>query len=641
MGYDIELMSIGDDLYPMLNDSAALLNAVQEEFRFSLTAPAQREEGLSFHRANYLTSDIWTFLRGHRKKFGGNRPYIIAFVNAPLESVKLGNLFGSHEATEGLAVVTVHTCTQYVKEARRYCCYYLTRYSLSFANPLIKSHDDPARANCYFHKKMYKPDILASMDTGDICDECRDQLDNPPPDGAAKHLSNEERGALKRMRDVVSGNYPYALIMKGGGVKGLAFAGALLELEKYFWFDRHVGASAGAIAAVLLAAGLSPTELVNELRKKNFRDFMDAPLWKVPFNVLLKGGCYPGDHFLVWITELFESKIKQQSEIKMIHLNGAVIYASRRGPGTVTFDSTGERKDTVAAFATRCSMSIPIFFAPQQVDGRRVYDGGLRNNFPVSRFLADHPGTPFIALYLSTSNKKQKRWMGSELLDIWIEGEERQVVDKNPDSVVVIDTAPVGTIDFKLRPIEKDFLVKVGRASALTFLQRRNLDNGPSVESVKRAHEEAEESRIAVRKMRKRRRARRMGIAILVLASISSLGAWSAFRHINPPRPQEVPGVPAPTESFEALQQAAESGNPDAMVRLGYRYQYGWGAPRDYQKARQWYERAAATGSANGMASLGYIYGFGQGVPADYQKARQWYDKAVAAGNVCTRPHDW
>ncbi len=634
MAYNIELMSIGNDLYPLLEDSAALLNAVQQQFRFSLTSPAQRAEGVSYRREEYSTADIWAFLKEQRKKFGGNRPYIIGFVNAPLKSSELGNLFGSHEAGDGLATVTIHSSTQYVKEARRYCCYYLTRYSLSFVNPLIKSHDDPKRKNCYFHKKLHKPDIRASMDTGYICDVCRDQLDNPPQNSVAKRLSDDERQALQKMRDVVSGNYPYALIMKGGGVKGLAFAGALLELEKYFWFDCHVGASAGAIAAVLLAAGYSPAELVKELREKDFRDFMDAPMWRVPINLLLKGGCYPGDHFCVWITELLGSKFEKQSDINMSDLNGAIIYATRSGSGTLPFDSVGERKDTVATFAARCSMSIPLFFIPPQVDGRRVYDGGLRNNFPVSRFLTDHPGTPFVALYLSSNKNRKKGWMGSELLDIWIDGEERKIVDANADSVVVIDTSPVGTVDFNLQPIEKDFLIKVGRASALTFLQRRNLDNGPTAETVKRAREDAEESRIVVLKMRKQRRVWRVGIAILVLALISSLGAWSAFRRPNSRQPQPVHAVPAPSESFEVLQQAAEAGNADSMDSLGNRYQYGLGVVQDYAQARKWYEKAAAAGNASGMAHLGYLYLHGQGVPPDYQLARLWFDKAVTAGSV-------
>ena len=231
MPYDIELMSVGVDFYPILAASAALLNGIQQEFRFRLTTQAQRQPALSFVRSEYKTADIWGFLRDQRTRFGGNRPYIIAFVNVPLRSSQLGNLFGSHEGGEGLAVVTLHTSTQYVKEARRYCCYYLTRYCLSFVNPLIKAHNDPARKNCYFHQKIYKPDIRASMDSGWICNEDQDKLDHPPPGGAAKQLSADERDALRKMREMVSGDYPYALVMKGGGVKGLAFAAALCELE--------------------------------------------------------------------------------------------------------------------------------------------------------------------------------------------------------------------------------------------------------------------------------------------------------------------------------------------------------------------------------------------------------------------------
>jgi len=574
MAYDIELMSIGEDLYSVLDESATLLNSVQQEFRFRLTSVPQRPFGISFSRAEYSTADIWSFLREQRKKFGGNRPYIIAFVNAPLKSSELANIFGSHEAGEGLAVVTLHNSKQYVREARRYCCYYLARYSLSFANPSIRSHTDEERKKCYFHRKMRKPDIRASMDSGYVCDADQSQLDNPQPGVGAKPLSNEERDALRKMRDVVSGDYPHALVMKGGGVKGLAFAAALLELEKHFWFDRHVGASAGAIAAVLLASGYSPSELVDLLRQKNFRDFMDAPLWRIPFNLLMSGGCYPGEHFRRWITEMLRSKITKESEIAMSDLHGAIIYASRRGPGTVTFDSEGERKETVAAFATRCSMSIPLFFVPQQIEGRRVYDGGLRNNFPVSRFLDDHPGTHFVALYLSSANDKEKAWMGCELLEIWIDGEERQIVDKHAASVVVIDTRPVGTVHFNLRPIEKEFLLKVGKASALKFLQARNLDDGPAAEAVKNAQDEAEKCRNLVVQMRKWRRIRRASVVVVLLASLYGVGptlarySRVAWHKLWPSRPAPIQTrilSPAPSEVARPVAGAYQ---PRVSIRL-------------------------------------------------------------------------
>ena len=52
------------------------------------------------------------------------------------------------------------------------------------------------------------------------------------------------------------------------------------------------------------------------------------------------------------------------------------------------------------------------------------------------------------------------------------------MVDEHAASVVIIDTSPIGTVDFNLSQLEKEFLLKVGRASALKFLKGRTLDDG-------------------------------------------------------------------------------------------------------------------------------------------------------------------
>jgi hypothetical protein len=206
MPYDIELMAIGEDIYPLLDRAAAALNGVQNQFEFHLSSSDVRREGIGFQRSSYTTAEIFDFLREQRKRLGGRRPYIIAFVTKPLRSARYTNLFGSHEGQEGLAVVTASGAAQYVKEITRYYCYYLVRYTLSFINPHIRAHeDDPSKA-CYFHFKRHKPDIRESMDSGHICDPCRRRLDNPlDDDGNAHRLSAEEREALNKMLAYVSG----------------------------------------------------------------------------------------------------------------------------------------------------------------------------------------------------------------------------------------------------------------------------------------------------------------------------------------------------------------------------------------------------------------------------------------------------
>ncbi|MBK9765156.1 MAG: patatin-like phospholipase family protein [Flavobacteriales bacterium] len=96
-------------------------------------------------------------------------------------------------------------------------------------------------------------------------------------------------------------------------MKGLAFAGALLELEQHFSFDTFAGTSAGAIAAVLLGAGYNPQELVTALSNKDFRDFRDASSLRALVNFIIKRGLYPGDAIQAWINELLQKKLPQSS----------------------------------------------------------------------------------------------------------------------------------------------------------------------------------------------------------------------------------------------------------------------------------------------------------------------------------------
>ncbi|TAZ19523.1 hypothetical protein ELH77_12485 [Rhizobium ruizarguesonis] len=520
MPYDIEVISLGADLYPFIERAIRELNGLQDQFRFRLPLQAQRSQGLTFNRTEYLTTDVWSFLKS-QSHLGGKRDHIIAIVDAPLRSPRLSNLFGSHDAADGMAVVSVRDSGHYVKEINRFYCYYLVRYAMSFVNPQIRAHNDPALANCYFHQKIDKRDIRKSMDTGFLCDACRAQFKNPI--APARLLAVEEEASIGKMLAYVSGQLPYSLVMKGGGVKGLAFAGVLVELEKHFYFDRHVGASAGAIAALLLSASYTPSELTELLKNKDFRDFKDARWWQIPFNLIFRPGLYPGIAFKQWLSDLLAAKFNIVGEIQMQHLNGATVYASRRGSGTVTFDSNEPRKETIAVHAARCSMSIPLFFVPELLDGRRVFDGGLRNNFPLAKFLSDNGNpTNFIALYLGKRDTDQQpRFLTTDLLDIVIEGEERVSVDKHREKVIVIDTDPIGTIDFNLTAIEKDFLLSLGRAAGMKFLYDRAVDNGPTRAEVDKAAEDAEFKRLTVTEMRASRRRRRnavIGIVAFIVA---------------------------------------------------------------------------------------------------------------------------
>jgi TPR repeat protein len=78
----------------------------------------------------------------------------------------------------------------------------------------------------------------------------------------------------------------------------------------------------------------------------------------------------------------------------------------------------------------------------------------------------------------------------------------------------------------------------------------------------------------------------------------------------------------------------AEQGNPSAQFRLGSLYENGDGVPRDFVKARQWYEKAAVQGDAMAQFYLGIQSAYGEGGPLDLVQAHMWYSLAAGNGNA-------
>jgi len=365
-----------------------------------------------------------------------------------------------------------------------------------------------------------------------------------------------------------------ALVLMGGGVKGLALAGAIRELERYYDFDCFVGTSAGAIAAVLLASGYSGSDLERELREKDFSELLDGSIFTSPFRLLFRGGLHNGSKIQEWIEMLLEEKIKRAGYISLDAMpSRAIVFASTSPRGLITFDSNGTERSVPAAFAVRCSMSIPFFFVPQAHAGSRLLDGGLLSNFPVEEYLKLRPGTDFVALFLGRDGPPRKpRSQLGEMLAIWLGRNERMVVDEHRDSTVVIDADPVGTVDFNLTAEEKNHLVLQGRAAALAHLASSELTSREIVNESRAATKAAEaiKLRVLASRLTRRRSRRVIGLAFAGLFAVAlyppSRSAAknyvaSLLRRIWPPETVHPDLGPASTQpSSSGPSQAYESG---------------------------------------------------------------------------------
>jgi len=197
-------------------------------------------------------------------------------------------------------------------------------------------------------------------------------------------------------------NGPYHfknLVFEGGGVKGIAYVGALEVLAREGILEnieRVAGTSAGAMVAVLVALGYTPQEISDILWDINFKNFMDSS-WGIvrDINRLINDyGWYKGDFFRNLMVGYIEQKtqngeitfeeLAKNKKYKELHLIGADLSTGL----TKVFNATNTPKVKVAD-AARISMSIPLFFAAVkgvEGDGHLYVDGGLLNNYAIKTF---------------------------------------------------------------------------------------------------------------------------------------------------------------------------------------------------------------------------------------------------------------
>ena len=303
------------------------------------------------------------------------------------------------------------------------------------------------------------------------------------------------------------------LAFEGGGVKGIAYAGALQVLEQKNVLPdirRVAGTSAGAITAALVAAGYSGPELEEiVLHQMDFTKFEDGsflgrfgPAGDV-VQFFKYRGMHSGDYFLGWITELLQAKGKVTfGDLKDPTAEAPRIYKLRVIASDLSARSMlvlpddaqqlGQDPDELRiAEAVRMSMSIPVFFEPVRIGDHEIVDGGLLSNFPVWLFDSP-PGTPpafptFGMLLVAPGQAApllppsqvpgQVPKIGSDIdflkaiAETMMEAHDRFYVDQaNYARTIPIPTLGVQTTEFGISPARAQALFSSGKDATAKFL---------------------------------------------------------------------------------------------------------------------------------------------------------------------------
>lgn len=314
-------------------------------------------------------------------------------------------------------------------------------------------------------------------------------------------------------------NHKADLVLEGGGVKGIALAGAVSVLkENGYSFPRVAGTSAGAIVGALTAAGMSAQRMYEVMKATDYNAFRDTafvdriPVLGKALSIMFQEGIYEGKFFSRFLAEQLPDVAETFAGLRLEPDDGSALAPERRYKLVVMASDVSLRRlvrlpwdypstygldadEQSVVTAVRASMSIPFFFEPAQIPYRRtvdgvdtdvtstLVDGGMLSNFPVAIFdrndgkdprwptfgikLSNRPGDVRIPKAADTPLR-----LSLAMISTMREFHDGMHIDRSDvrDRTIFVDTFGIKATDFDLSGSDADRLYESGRAAATDFL---------------------------------------------------------------------------------------------------------------------------------------------------------------------------
>lgn len=156
----------------------------------------------------------------------------------------------------------------------------------------------------------------------------------------------------------------FGLALGGGGARGAAHIGVLMELERHgLWPDIVTGTSIGGLVGALVAAGLRPTEIKEVFAGMRFGKLYSLP-WQKP--------------------AVMDNRKLERHLVESI---GRPSFSELKIPLAVMATVLEERKEVVldegdVVTAVLATTAFPVALPPVKWQGKTLIDGGVLNNTP-------------------------------------------------------------------------------------------------------------------------------------------------------------------------------------------------------------------------------------------------------------------
>jgi len=310
------------------------------------------------------------------------------------------------------------------------------------------------------------------------------------------------------------------MVFEGAGIRGIAYAGAVQELEKQGkldYLEKVGGTSAGAITALAISLGCTGKEAEELVADTKFKQFNDGEFIFIGgiTRMFKKYGWYKHKKFRKWLKKIIEAETGDADiTLKTLHDSGYVdlyVTSTILDQQRIEVFSYENYPDMKVVDAVQISMSIPLYFEslfinpkgeivnPKKYEGEMhlAFDGGVTANFPIFIFDSTYtengvvkrianPGT--VGFRIDTDEQiaydveskgiapmeinNLKGYLGA-LYNLTIESLNRQPLsDDDWDRTVSISSGDVGPKIRKLKPEEKEQLLNNGKNGVEVFFSK-------------------------------------------------------------------------------------------------------------------------------------------------------------------------
>jgi NTE family protein len=304
------------------------------------------------------------------------------------------------------------------------------------------------------------------------------------------------------------------LVFEGGGIRGIAYTGALKVLEEQQMLKgvrRTCGTSVGAITAGLLAVGYTADELEQVMGDLKIQKFNDGHwLFFGGANRMTKNfGWYKGEKLESWLGKLIEAKTGSADiTLKQLHILAGQDYRYKDLYATATNLSLQRMEvlsyssypDMPVRTAIRISVSIPLYFGAVFIDSSgNIYkkqnkaapymvlvDGGIVANYPLTLFDSSSANVHTLGFKLERPEQLVYARSSKGLAPYEIDNAKSYVAalyniaieQLNPatgserNRTIYISTGNMSPRVRKIKAADKKLLYENGKSAALNFIKR-------------------------------------------------------------------------------------------------------------------------------------------------------------------------